>query len=81
MTQFTKTGELIHDWKPSNPPLKFRYVSELLQPEHDRFLAAFGNINRSEFIRKLLMKAIREKEAEKQSALNAINSFPDAETD
>jgi len=70
MTQYTKTGELIHEWEPKNPPLKFRYVSELLQPEHDRFLAAFGNINRSEFIRKLLMKAIREKEAENDRIRN-----------
>lgn len=47
----------------------------------DRFLKAFGHINRSKLVRELLMKAVREKEAEKQSALNAINSFSDAESD
>jgi len=30
----------------------------------DRFLAAFGQMNRSKLIRELVMKAVREKESE-----------------
>jgi hypothetical protein len=30
--------------------------------ENDKFLEAFGSINKSEFVKKLILKAIQEKE-------------------
>lgn len=39
----------------------------------DRFLAVFGQMNRSKLIRDLLMKAVREKEMENKLQQNESN--------
>ncbi len=39
----------------------------------DRFLAVFGQMNRSKLIRDLLMKAVREKEEENKLQQNGNN--------
>jgi hypothetical protein len=56
---------LIHemDYKLKNH--RVRFSCELRMDENDRFLEAFGSINKSEFVKKLILNAIKEKENEK----------------
>jgi len=49
--------------------------------QFDRYLKALGQLNRSQLMRDLLMKAVREEESKKKLTLNTINGFPDAKTD
>lgn len=73
MTQFTKTGELIHYWESSKKDYKAGqnfYHTTLRDKDHDRFLVAFGNINRAALLRELLIKAIEDKEAENDRIRN-----------
>ena len=48
------------------------YNTTLKDKDHERFLAAFGNINRAELIRSLILKALEEKEAEKATANDRV---------
>lgn len=68
MTEYTKTGEPIMIWSPSERNYKEgwnTYGTTIRDKDHERFLAAFGNINRAELIRNLILKAIDQKESEK----------------
>ncbi len=67
MVEYTKNGKLIHEWKKYDPSLqeqKIQYSTMMRKDENDRFLQTFGSVNKSAFLRKLILQAIQEKENE-----------------
>lgn len=65
MTEYTKTGQKIHRWEPEKNIVWHDYRTTLTDKDHERFLAAFGGINRAAFMRNLILKELERKETEK----------------